>query len=288
MTGPSGNVAYLNGVYLPEDQAMVPALDRGFLFADAVYELVPMYAGQGLGMDLHVQRFENSLLALGIADARALASTLPVVCEELARRHSSPDVAVYMQVTRGVAPRDHVPPATIRPTIFARASAMARSPAAPVSAVLAPDIRWGRCDIKSTALLANVLARMQAAQVGAYEAILHRDGYLTEGAASNLFVVFGQAVYTPPNSHALLPGVTRAILIAQMRSQGLCVHEVPVAVEALADADEVWISSSSKGPVPVVTLDGEQVGTGEPGTIWKQVSAHYFAAIPEAASTPAA
>lgn len=274
------NIAYLNGTYLPESEAMVPALDRGFLFADAVYELVPMYAGQGLGMDLHVKRFENSLRALDIAEPEALAARLPVICEELAKRHPADDVAVYVQVTRGVAPRDHVPPAGIKPTVFARASAMTRTPAAPVQAIFAPDIRWGRCDIKSTALLANVLARMQAAGAGAYEAILHRDGLVTEGAASNVFAVIGSVVHTPPNSHALLPGVTRALLIAQMRRTGIPVEESPLTVAALRAADEIWVTSSSKGPVPVVQLDGEPVSSGEPGGVWQEVSKHYFSNLP--------
>ncbi len=276
------NPAYLNGEFLPEREAMVPALDRGFLFADAVYELVPMYAGVGLGMPLHVARLKNSLEALGIADAEALSADLPRIADELARRHTARDVAVYLQISRGVAPRDHVPPAKIAPTVFARASAMTRTPAEPVAAVLREDIRWGRCDIKSTALLANVLARMAAAHADAYEAILHRDGWVTEGAASNVFAVVDGVIRTPATGPELLPGVTRALLLEQMTAAGRPLEIGPLAVSDLQRASEIFVTSSSKGPVPVIILDSTPVGDGEPGPVWQGVSADYFASMPSA------
>ena len=277
---PPPNPAYLNGEFLTEDQAMVPALDRGFLFADAVYELVPMYAGEGLGMSLHVARLKKSLQALGIDDAEKLSADMPRIAAELARRHSAQDVAVYLQITRGVAPRDHVPPAQIAPTVFARATAMTRTPAEPVAAVLREDIRWGRCDIKSTALLANVLARMAAAHVDAYEAILYRDGWVTEGAASNVFAVVDGVIRTPATGPELLPGVTRALLLEQMTGARRPVEVGPLAVSDLKRASEIFVTSSSKGPVPVTLLEGESVGSGEPGPVWQAVSADYFSALP--------
>lgn len=274
------NPAYLNGEFMLEDAAMVPALDRGFLFADAVYELVPMYAGRGLGMSLHVARLKRSLQALEIVDADTLSADLPRIAAELARRHSAPDVAVYLQITRGVAPRDHVPPAEIAPTVFARATAMTRTPAEPVAAVLREDIRWGRCDIKSTALLANVLARISAVHANAYEAILHRDGWVTEGAASNVFAVVDGVIRTPATGPELLPGVTRALLLEQMEDAMHPVEVGPLEVAALRRASEIFVTSSSKGPVPVVTLDGIAVGNGEPGPVWLAVSTDYFACLP--------
>jgi len=274
------SVAYLNGRYLPEDEALVPALDRGFLFGDAVYEMVPVYEGVPLALERHVARLRRSLDALDIRPALDLAAELGPICAGLFERNGPGDFGVYCQITRGVAPRDHAPPAGLMPTVFARVSALSRRAADPVAAITHEDHRWQRCDIKATALLANVLARIEAQREAAFEAILVRDGWVTEGAASNVFVVFDGEVLTPPEGPHMLSGITRELVLEQLAGRGVRARIAPVSRAALEAADEIWLTSSTKAIVPVVTLDGRPVGTGDPGPVWRAAIDDYLARLP--------
>ncbi|MEQ8660234.1 MAG: aminotransferase class IV [Gammaproteobacteria bacterium] len=256
------SVCYLNGEYLDLAEARVPVLDRGFIFGDAVYEVIPAPGGEPFGLDEHLERLAHSLAAVEIPPPLAPGAWRDCLAELLSRNGGG-DLAIYLQVTRGVAERDHAFPANAAPTVFAMCKPLARNDGlAHVSAITLPDNRWGRCDIKSTSLLANVLLRNEAVRRGCYEALLVRDGRLTEGAASNVFVVHGTRVRTPPLGPALLAGVTRALLIGAMRETGLGVEERDIAADELPRADEIWLTSSSRDIVCVTRLDAAPIGDG--------------------------
>ncbi len=257
------SICYLNGKFLELSEARVSVLDRGFIFGDAVYEVIPAPGGRFFGLDEHLVRLERSLAAVQIAAPMA-AEGWSAVLNELLVRNAGGDVAVYLQVTRGVAERDHAFPRDITPTVFAMCKPLpAQQGLARVSAITLPDNRWGRCDIKSTSLLANVLLRNEAVRRGCYEALLVRDGRLTEGAASNVFVVHGGRVRTPPLGPALLAGVTRGLIIDALARAGCEVEEADIEVAELAGADEIWLTSSSRDLVCVATLDQRRIGDGE-------------------------
>ena len=257
------STCYLNGTYLDLSEARVSVLDRGFIFGDAVYEVIPAPGGRFFGLGEHLARLERSLAAVQIASPMSAEDWCGIL-HELFVRNAAGDVSVYLQVTRGVAERDHAFPDNIRPTVFAMCKPLpAQQGLTRVSAITLPDNRWGRCDIKSTSLLANVLLRNEAVRRGCYEAVLVRDGLLTEGAASNVFVVHGGLVRTPPLGPGLLAGVTRELLITALRRDGCSVQEVDIGVEQLVSADEIWLTSSSRDLVCVDTLDQQRVGDGE-------------------------
>ena len=271
-------IAYLNGAYLPPEKACISPMDRGFLFGDGVYEVIPSYGGKLFLLEAHLERLGRSLAAIRLPDP------LPdggwsVMLERLLQENPGGDRSVYLQVTRGSAPRDHVFPGHATATVFAMVSPIApQGPAvagAGVSAITAPDQRWGRCDIKSVALLANVLARQQAADRASVEAILLRDGLLTEGAASNVFVVTDDVVRTTPLGTAILPGITRAFLLEVLRAEGRDCREEPITEADLRAADEIWLTSSTKEVLPVTRLDGQPVGDGRPGPFWREALDRY-------------
>ena len=272
---------YLNGQFVPPEQAVVSVLDRGFLFGDGVYEVIPAYAGKPLRTPEHLQRLENSLRAIGMQ-----APLSDVQWDEIFARllSASPeaDQAIYLQVTRGVAPtRDHRFPKAPTPTVMAMAKPMkVRDPAIAregVAAVVREDIRWLRCDIKSTALLAAVMLRQEADEAGAEEAILIRDGLALEGSTSNLFIVLDGVLVTPPKGQLLLPGITRDLVLELAERAGLASREADVPVAALRNAEEVWITSSTREVMPVTRLDGQLIGSGKPGAAWQRIDDQYQA-----------
>ncbi|MBA2408625.1 MAG: D-amino acid aminotransferase [Gammaproteobacteria bacterium] len=269
---------YLNGEFVPADEARVPVLDRGFLFGDGVYELMPVYRGQAFRLDEHLARLSRSLFEISIPDPYVSARWIQVL-SELIERAGAGDLLVYWQVTRGVAPRDHAFPRDIEPTVFAMTSALPQPApeqlARGVKAVTRADTRWQRCDIKSISLLANVLLRQQAIDAGAAESLLVRDGYVAEGAASNVFVVMDDVIVTPPNSASLLPGVTRDLILELAAADGLAHEQARIREHSLRDAQEIWITSSSREVLPVTILDESPVGDGLPGPQWKRVHALY-------------
>lgn len=274
---------YLNGDFMDAEQARISPLDRGFLFADGVYEVIPAFNGVLFRLEEHLRRLARSLAEIRITDPYDSAQWRRL-CEEMVARNGGGHLSLYLQITRGAAARrEHTfPDPPVPPTVFISSSPLSVPEADQaartegVAAITLDDIRWARCDIKSVSLLPNLLLRQRALESGAQEAILLRDGFVTEGAASNVFIVRDGRVCTPPLSHCILGGVTRDLIIELCREQGLPVIEAEVSEPALHDADEIWISSSTKGPVPVTELNGRQVGDGRPGATWKTVARHYI------------
>lgn len=265
------NSAYLNGSFGALEDTRIPVLDRGFIFGDGVYEVIPVYGGTLFRLEAHLHRLQNSLDGIRIANPHPPAEWQSLLYD-LVAKNGGGDQSVYIQVTRGTAPRTHHFPADAAPTVFAMSSPLSSKPAATaVAAITRDDFRWQRCDIKTTALLASVLLRQEAAQAGAAEAILLRDGQLTEGAATNVFVVSDDLVKTPPKSHLLLPGITRDFVLELCAEVGVPFVETAVPESELRGASEIWISSSSLEVAPVSTLDGKPVGNGAVGPLAKQL-----------------
>jgi D-alanine transaminase len=266
-------VAYVNGRYVPHAQASVHVEDRGYQFADGVYEVVYLWNGRLIDAGLHLDRLERSLRELRIAAPLSRAALLVVLAQMVARNRRRHGL-IYIQVTRGVARRDHAfPPAGTRPALVVTLRA---APALPASidgwtarAITLPDARWARCDIKSVALLPNVLARQEARDQGATEAILvDAEGMVTEGASTTVWIVDAEGVLaTRPLSHAILPGCTRQALIAELDRAGIAFQERAFAVTELRQAREIFLTSASSFIKPVVSLDGAAVGQGEPGPV---------------------
>ncbi len=262
---------FLNGEILPLADAKISPLDRGFLFGDGIYELIPVFGGHLLRLEAHLQRLARSLAEIRLPNPYSNIEWQKVFTDLLAQADEG-DYALYLQVTRGVAPRDHAFPGKVSPTVFAMIN-----PLKPVSAELLADgaaaitqddYRWGRCDIKAISLLGNVLLRQQASEESAVEAILLRDGMLTEGAASNVFIVEQGVVLTPPQTPDLLPGITRDLVIELLQANGFKYLEEPISEARLLAADEIWLSSSMKDILPVTYLNGREVGEGKPGKVW--------------------
>lgn len=265
--------AYLNGEYQATDEIRVSPLDRGFLFGDAVYEVVPVHDGRPLLIDAHIGRLDRSLEALRIENPHSDAEWRTLV-SELTTRNGGGDLAVYIQVTRGTdSGRDHTFPDGVEPTVFAMATHLERQDhSAGVSAITLPDNRWGRCDIKATALLANVLARQAARDDGATDAILLWNGEITEGAVSSVLIVENGEIVRRPHGNEVLPGTTTDFVVDVAREAGFLVREEIVSEQRLRDADEIWLTGATKGIAPVVELDGRPVGSGEAGPVWHSVS----------------
>ncbi|MFN3714813.1 MAG: D-amino acid aminotransferase [Alcanivoracaceae bacterium] len=275
-------IAYLNGQFMPLDEARISPLDRGFLFADGVYEVIPAYAGKLFRLEEHLRRLANSLAAIELPNPLPVAEWTAMF-NELIRRNGGGNIYIYLQITRGAAAkRDHAfPNPPVPATVFAMTGQIA-TPAADmpdttsgVAVITLDDIRWSRCDIKSVALLANVLMRQQAVSEGAAEAILIRDGFATEGSASNFFIVRDGLIITPPKSHLILPGITRDLLVELAHQHGMAVAEREVTEAELKGADEIWLSSSTKEVVPVTQLNGHALGDGQPGPVWRAMARHY-------------
>ena len=269
---------YLNGEFMPIEQARISVLDRGFIFGDGVYEVIPSYSRRPFRLPEHLARLRASLDAIRIANPYDDARWSELVARIIAGNPWE-DQNVYLQITRGVAKRDHAFPKGLTPTVFLMASELV-TPSAELMktgapAIVLPDFRWLRCDIKSTSLLGNCLLRTLATEQDCAEAILVRDGELTEASASNVFVVKNGTVLTPPKSHLILPGITYDVVLEILRANALP-HEIrPVKESELRSADEVWITSSSREVLPITTLDGRPVGAGRPGPVGLRVHALY-------------
>jgi D-alanine transaminase len=264
-------MVFLNGSLLPIEEAKVPVLDRGFIFGDGVYELVPVYSRVAFRLDEHLARLERSLGETRIRNPYSRAQWRDIVYK-LVDAQPFEDQGVYFQVTRGVAKRDHAFPKDAEPTVFAMSNPLV-TPAKELvqkgaAAVSAHDNRWLRCDIKSISLIGNCLLRQLSAEAGAVETILFRDGKLTEASASNVFVVKRGVILSPPKSSLILPGITYDVVVELARANGLPLELRDVAEREVRGADEVWVSSSSKEVLPIVSLDGAPVGDGRPGPLF--------------------
>ncbi len=278
----SSRIVYLNGDYLPLDQAKVSVLDRGFLFGDGVYEVVPVYAGRTFRAEEHLQRLNQSLAGIDLANPLDPQAWLAIFTRLIALNGGG-DQQLYLQVTRGPAPaRHHSVPDEVHPTLFVMSTPLPPADTRQmqgIRAISVEDIRWGWCHIKSINLLPNILMRIQVKEADAGEAILVRDGQVTEGAVSNVFACIDGEIRTPPKGRLLLPGITRDLTLELCRSHGLPCAEVPITLDALRGAEEVWISSSVSELVPVTHLDGAPIGQGVPGPVWRRCLDLYQACL---------
>jgi len=268
------NMVFLNGTFLPLEEAKVPVLDRGFIFGDGVYEVVPVYSKVPFRLEEHLARLERSLAAVGIGNPYTREQWRGYIAALVARQPFE-DQAVYFQVTRGVAKRDHAFPKHAQPTVFMMSNPLVPPPAAQVesgaAAITARDNRWLRCDIKSISLIGNVLLRQLSAEADAVETILFRDGKLTEASSSNVFVVKDGTIQSPPKNELILPGITYDVVVELARANGLPLEFRDIAETDVRAADEIWVTSSSKEVLAVVRLDGQAVGDGRPGPLFRQM-----------------
>ncbi|MCC6201723.1 MAG: aminotransferase class IV [Gammaproteobacteria bacterium] len=270
------SIVYLNGAFLPEREAMVPVLDRGFIFGDGVYEVIPVFHGRLFRLAEHLRRFARSVAGVGIGMPLS-DDGWRAMLEELLARNGAGSASVYLQVTRGVAPRDLIPPQPPAPTVFAMVMPARSGVPAPIDAVVLDDIRWQRCDLKVISLLPNVLLKQEALARGAADAILVRNGIVTEGVSSNVFAVVGDRLKTPAQTAYLLPGVTRDLVIELLAPELTVVHDEPLTVAELHGASEIFLSSSVRELAPVTRLDGVAVGAGVPGPVWRLAWQRYCA-----------
>ena len=271
-------IVYLNGAFLPIEQAFVPVLDRGFIFGDGIYEVIPVYSRRPFRLDEHLVRLQGSLNGVRIANPHTHEEWKKRVCELIARNEPQ-DQYVYLHITRGVAKRDHAFPQGVAPTVFMMSSPLVTSSQAlvenGVSAVTTVDNRWDRCDIKAISLLPNVLLRQTAVDAGATETVMFRDGILTEGAASNIFAVENGTVLAPPKDHHMLPGITYDLVLELAAANGIPVEIGKFDAARIRRADELWLTSSTKEVLAITQLDGQPVGNGKPGTLFWRMHALY-------------
>ncbi len=276
------SISYLNGTYMPASEARISPLDRGFIFGDGIYEVIPAYGGKLLRLDEHLRRLADNLAAVRIKQPLTTDEWKKVLYEMISRNRAThgDEQSIYLQVTRGVAERDHgFPDNSVEPTLFIMSAPLKPLPESiareGVAAITHEDIRWKNCHIKSTSLLGNILLRQQAYDDNAVETILIRDGEVTEGAASNLFALIDGILITPPKGPLLLPGITRDLILELAQQHNIASCEAFITPAQLKSAEEIWLTSSTKEILPVTTLDGIAVGDGKPGKRWREMSQHY-------------
>jgi D-alanine transaminase len=269
---------FLNGKLLPIEQATVSVLDRGFVFGDGVYELVPVYSRVPFRLEEHLARLERSLGEAKIRNPYSRAQWRGHLYQ-LIDAQPVDDQGVYFQVTRGVAKRDHAFPKGVEPTVFMMSNPLVNPPQEQVekgsACVSAQDNRWLRCDIKSISLIGNCLLRQLSAEVGAAETILFRGGRLTEASASNVFIVKRGVIQSPPKSNLILPGITYDVVVELARANGLALEFKDIPEAEVRSADEVWVTSSSKEVLAIVELDGKRIGDGRPGPVFRRMHQLY-------------
>lgn len=269
---------HLNGRFLPLEDACIPVMDRGFLFGDGVYEVIPAYDRRPFRLGDHLARLQDSLDGIRLANPHTPGEWQALV-ERIVADAPWEDLGVYLQVTRGPGPRDHAFPQEVRPTVFlmplelpAPAAALVESG---VAAITAEDTRWSRCDLKTTSLLPNVLLRQLSVDAGCAETILVRDGWLTEGSASSVFLVRDGVILAPPKTRLVLPGITYDVVLELAEREGLPSQVRPIAEAELRAAGEIWLTSSTKEVMAVSRLDGRPVGEGRPGPLFRRMHGLY-------------
>ena len=271
-------IVYLNGEFMPLEDAKVPVLDRGFIFGDGVYEVIPVYSKRPFRLQEHLTRFRRSHDAIRLAYPMSDADWTKLV-EDLVARNAGDDQSIYLQVTRGVAKRDHMFPKDTRPTVFGMSNPLVtpsrETVDSGVHAIATIDYRWLKCDVKSTSLLGNCLLRQLAADAGAIEVVMFRDGFLTEGSSSNVFVVKNGVILAPPKNNLVLPGITYDVVLELARAHGLPYEVRPVSEAEVREADEIWVTSSTKEVLAVTTLDERAVGGGKPGAVFRRMHQLY-------------
>lgn len=272
------SIVYLNGETLRLGDAQVSVLDRGFIFGDGIYDVVPAYSGQPFRMDEHLARLERNLAAIRIRVDMIRADWEDLVTD-LIHRSGLGDCIAYIQVTRGVAKRDHAFPPASQPTIFCMVSPFVRPDATQreqgLSAVAIPDLRWLRCEIKSVSLLGNVLARQAAVEADVDEVLQFRDGFLTEGASSNAWVVKNNVLLAPPRNNLILEGIRYRFLEELAAQAGVTFEARPISEHEVDEADELMMTSATKEVLPVTTYNGRPVGTGKPGPVYEKLRKGY-------------
>ncbi|HFD12926.1 MAG TPA: D-amino acid aminotransferase [Crenotrichaceae bacterium] len=269
MVDAANQIVYLNGNYSALQDTKISVLDRGFLFGDGIYEVIPVYNGHIFHFNRHFTRLENNLRTIQLPlpfDAQQLKDIIKQLLG------GEKQESVYVQITRGVARRDHGFPESVNPTVFVMASTVIQGQKHGIACITLEDDRWQHCDIKTIALLPNVLLRQQAHNQNADEAILIRNGFVTEGAASNVFIVIDKQIITTPKSQYILPGVTRDILIELAENSGLQVLQRQFTEQELMNASEIWITSSTKEIVPVIRINDQPVSNGTSGVVWQQIN----------------
>ena len=276
------DVAFVNGTFVPLAEAKVSIEDRGFQFGDGIYEVIRTYGGRPFSLEAHLARLERSATALDLTQPYSRAEWTDHILEGI-KRADYPEAKIYLQITRGVAPRDHAYPAEGTPTVVMTVREfhpLDRSvQAAGVEAMTTEDIRWGRCDIKSLNLLANVLARQKVKQAQVFEAILINTGLVTEGAISNVMVVQGETVVTAPEGPHILSGVTRAVVLELARNEGLPIQERFISQAELYGADEIFLAGTTVEVLAVVRVDGKIIGDGRPGPITQRLAAGFTSRV---------
>lgn len=273
-------IVYLNGEYMPMIESKISTQDRGFLFGDGVYEVIPAYDRQLFAFPEHLQRLKNSLQAISIQNPLTDAEWFELL-NTLIEKHPWPDQYIYLQVTRGIQmQRDHLPADGLTPTLYAYASPLKAVSDSilqnGITAITLEDTRWLNCDIKAITLLPNIMMKLAAKARNADDAILvSREGFITEGTSSNCFIVKDGTLITPPNGHSLLPGVTRMVIERVAIAHDIPMLEQQITLTDLESADEIWLSSSTKEALPVTRLNDLAVGTGKPGAVWQKMRGFY-------------
>jgi D-alanine transaminase len=272
------DIVYLNGEFMPLDEAKVPVLDRGFIFGDGVYEVIPAYSRHPFRLPEHLRRLQHSLDSIRLANPMTETQWNALVRDIIARNPGE-DQSIYLQVTRGPAKRDHAFPAAVKPTVFMMSSPLVTPSREQIEggvpAITATDYRWLKCDVKSVSLLGNCLLRQTAMDAGAVEVVLFRDGYLTEASASNVFAVKNGVLLAPPKNHLVLPGITYDVVLELVAANRIP-HEVrEVSEQEAKSAGELWVTSSTKEVLAVTMLDGKAVGSGKPGPLFRRVHQLY-------------
>jgi D-alanine transaminase len=274
----ASDIVYLNGEFLPLEEARVPVLDRGFIFGDGVYEVVPAYSRHPFRLAEHLKRLQRSLDGIRLANPLSDAEWTRLT-RELIARNAGDDQSIYYQITRGAARRAHEFPANVTPTVFMMSNPLVTPPREQieqgVACITATDFRWLKCDLKSVSLLGNCLLKQMAVDAGAAEVVMFRDGYLTEASASNVFIVKNGVLLAPPKNHLILPGITYDVVIEIANA-----HKIPLELREVSEhevrtAEEIWVTSSTKEVLAVTTLDDEPVGEGKPGALFRRMHALY-------------
>ena len=269
------NIIYLNGFYMPVEEATISVMDRGFLFGDGVYEVIPVFGNKLLRVDEHLNRLHNSLNRISLPNPHNNEEWAEIF-SSLLKKNDGEDRAVYLQISRGAyAKRDLTINAGHQPTVFAMVLPVTPPDievvSAGISVITVDDFRWNACDIKSTSLVASVMLKQQAGNANVEDAILIRNGVVTEGTASNVFLVKDGMILTPSTGRQLLPGITRDLVIEIAKNNSILVEEREVKEAELYSADEIWMTSSTREIAPVISLNGEAVGDGVAGEMWKRV-----------------
>lgn len=269
---------YLNGKFMPLEEAYIPVLDRGFIFGDGIYEVIPAYSRKPFRLQEHLDRLQHSLDGIRLKNPLSNGEWKNLL-EQLIAKNSGEDQYIYLHITRGVAKRDHAFPANVSPTVFIMSNPLLPPPvellASGAPAITAIDNRWMRCDVKAISLLPNVLLRQLAVDVHALETILIRNGFLTEGAASNIFIVKNNVLLAPPKSHLMLPGITYDVVLELAATNHIPYEVREISENEVRTADEILLTSSTKEIMPITLLDNQPIGGGKPGALFARLHALY-------------